>query len=36
MTDELWNELVTAWENFEDAPSHETALALMEANNPDR
>jgi hypothetical protein len=35
MTDELWTDLATPWENFEDCPSYETALALL-ANNPDR
>jgi hypothetical protein len=34
-TDELWSDLVTAWENFEDDPNHWTARALLEANNPD-
>ena len=32
MTDELWSELVTAWENFEDAPSYQTAFVLLEVN----
>jgi hypothetical protein len=33
MTYEIWRNLVTAWENFENAPSHETARALVEAIN---
>ncbi|SHG10219.1 hypothetical protein SAMN05443248_0289 [Bradyrhizobium erythrophlei] len=29
--DELWSDLATAWGNFEDAPSHQTARALAQA-----
>jgi hypothetical protein len=29
--DALWSDLATAWENFEHAPSHQTARALAEA-----
>ncbi len=32
--DELWIALVTAWENYENAPSEQTVRALLEANNP--
>lgn len=36
MTDEQWNDLVTAKENYEDNPTCETTLALLEANEAAR
>jgi hypothetical protein len=36
MTDEQWNDLVTAWENFEAYPNPQTARALLEANETAR
>jgi hypothetical protein len=35
MTDEQFNEITTAWENYEDDPNPRTARALLEANNPE-
>jgi hypothetical protein len=36
MTYEIWNNIATAWEKFEEAPSDRTALALMVAINAAR